>query len=500
MFKNTIKYTVLLTIACATFAIAIAQQSIPDVKPIFNDSAGFAYTEENTTFVDSVDNAILIDQKNVFAPIVGLEVLSQNVLVWSWDRFILNKNYAHTGPYYWKRNLREGWEWDHNHWAINFFGHPYQGTFYYTTARASGFEFYRSLLWTALGSYTWELFAETEYPSINDFITTSISGSIYGEVLYRFSRKLYNTEDAPWYKKIAAFALQPGGYLQRTAFGNRDNHTGNTALDMDIFIGSGTHFGNNYRFGNKKADQLDEKWDDKHVAIGTNIEHGRPYRKVKRPFDYFTLYGDGEFGNDGALAHLDVTGKLLNAGAHGRGHWVDFATYLDYDTFYGDLATIGTISLGAGIDLALWLLPKTRFRITNQAYWIMLGSTDMGYDDLIKEVHPEYNPDKDSYQYNMGVKYSLYLEIWTGNRFTLSNRINIEALHTMPNSIPHYGAYGWDFLLFNYTKAEYQIFNWLSVGAQLNTYLKFAAYTSELFDPMYRRMFSYTVYFAFNIF
>lgn len=500
IFKRLIVHCVTCLSLAGTVAAYEAPQQEADISPIFTDTIGFAYTVEHTTFVDSVDQAKYTEPEHVNSGIVGLEVLGLNFVVWGWDRYVLDKDYARTGPSYWKRNLREGWEWDHNHWAINFFGHPYQGAFYYMTARASGFDFYRSLLWAALGSYTWEMFAETEYPSTNDFIMTSIGGSAYGEVLYRLSRKLYGNENAEWYRKLGAFALQPMGYLQRAAFGNRDNYTGNTPLEMDLFVGSGTHFGNTYRFGGKNADQLDKKWDDRHVMFGTNIEYGRPYRKVKRPFDYFTLYAGTELGNDGALVHMDVTGKLANAGAHGRGHWVDFASYLDYDTFYGDFATIGTISLGGGMDLGLWLYPKVRFRIVNQAYWIILGSADLGYDDLIKEAHPEYVDDKDNYQYNMGVKYSLYLELWMGNRFTLSNRVNLEALHTMPNSLPHYGAYGWDFLIFNYTKAEYDLTSWLAIGAQLNTYIKFAAYSSELFEPMYRRMFGYTIYFAFDLF
>ena len=84
--------------------------------------------------------------------IVGTEVLGLNAFVWAWDYWVLDKDYAHTGPSYWKRNFREGWEWDHNHWAINFYGHPYQGSMYYATARASGYGFYGSMVFAGLNS------------------------------------------------------------------------------------------------------------------------------------------------------------------------------------------------------------------------------------------------------------------------------------------------------------------------------------------------------------
>ena len=51
--------------------------------------------------------------------------------------------------------------------------------------------------------------------------------------------------------------------------------------------------------------------------------------------------------------------------------------------------SVSTLSLGGAVDLALWLTPELRFRVMNQLYWIMLGSADMGYDDIIKEFHPD---------------------------------------------------------------------------------------------------------------
>ena len=38
--------------------------------------------------------------------IVSAEVLGQNAIVWAWDYYVLDKDYAHTGPSYWKRNFR----------------------------------------------------------------------------------------------------------------------------------------------------------------------------------------------------------------------------------------------------------------------------------------------------------------------------------------------------------------------------------------------------------
>jgi len=466
------------------------------------DSVGVAYTVEHSTLEDSldVDSTLGINEKRVFAPIIASEVIGLNVFVWGWDYYVLDKTYARTGPSYWKRNFREGWEWDHNHWAINFYGHPYQGSMYYATARAGGYDFYASMLWAALGSSTWEMFAETEYPSKNDLIMTSIGGSVYGEILYRMSRKIYGINEVPWYQQLAAFVVEPAGVLQRKMFGNRDGRTGNTAMDLALYLGLGRRTGSLYRFGSEDEDNLDNDWRDKHVMFGMDIEYGHPYTKVKRPFDYFTVLGALELGENGNVGHLDVTGKLANIGAHGRGHWVDFATYLDYDTFYGDFATIGTISLGGGIDFALWLTPAMRFRMTNQLYWIILGTTDMGYDDIIKAKNPKYKSDMDNYQYSMGAKYALAMELMLGRRFTLSNDMYLDALRTIPGSLPQYGSSGWDIVIFNYTKASYDITSWLAAAVRLDSYVKLATYSSEYSDPLSQSLFAYTALLTFKLF
>ena len=440
---------------------SVSSRSLPE------DSIDIGYTIVNTTFEDSFETDSS-DKLTAVSPLLVLgEVLGFNGLIWAWDRYVIDKDYARTGPSYWKRNLKEGWEWDHNHWAINFYGHPYQGSFYYNIARGSGYGFYASLMFAALGSYTWEMFAETEYP---------------------------------WYKQVGAFGLAHSAYLQRKVFGNRDDVTGNTPMKLSVFLGAGSHFGNIYRFGGRNEDDLDQRWDDKHFMYGGEIEYGKPFRKVNRPFDYFTLFTRGEVGPDGTLFQLDVTGKLTNVGVHGRGHWVDFATYLDYCTFYGDFATVGTISVGTGIDFSLWLLPTLRFRMYHQIYFILLGTTDMGYDDLIQAVHPEYASDMDNYQYNMGAKYVLGMELMVGKKIRLKNKTIVDALHTIPGSLPHYGADGWDMLLMNHTSMEYDLTKKFSLGGRLDVYAKIAAYSSEFFEPMSRGVFAYTLYFSYKLF
>lgn len=275
-----------------------------------------------------------IPVKPALSPIIPLtEVLFQNVFVWWWDRYVIDKHYAQTNLRIWKRNFEEGWTWDNNHFAINFFGHPVQGMFYYQAARSAGYSFYSSFFYTLIGSYTWEMFAEREYPSVNDLITTSVGGAIYGEVFFRLSQRILANPNHNYWDESRAFVLSPLGYLQRKALGARTHNPGYAPLDLSTRVGGGIRFGNEYRYDGRS----DNDWNQESGFVGFNLIYGRPNKTIKKPFDYFTVDFTQDYGADGMLFHLETTGKLKNYNMNSGHNYTDIASYLHFDTFYGDL-------------------------------------------------------------------------------------------------------------------------------------------------------------------
>jgi len=87
---------------------------------------------------------------------------------------------AEITPKTWWDNMKHGWVWDLDDFEVNQIGHPYQGNNYYTSGRANGLSFYESAALTAFGSGTWEFFGETNLPSVNDFINTTLGGIALG--------------------------------------------------------------------------------------------------------------------------------------------------------------------------------------------------------------------------------------------------------------------------------------------------------------------------------
>ena len=102
--------------------------------------------------------------------IATAETLGSNVLLSTFNRFILRADYAQISPESIYDNLTHCWVWDNDEFVVNQLGHPYQGSFYFAAGRANDFNFYESIGFALLGSVTWEYFAETERQSVNDLI------------------------------------------------------------------------------------------------------------------------------------------------------------------------------------------------------------------------------------------------------------------------------------------------------------------------------------------
>lgn len=118
-------------------------------------------------------------------PALGVQLV--NGAYWLGSRYILDARWARIDFDSASNNLESGFEWDDNKFKTNQFGHPYQGSSYYSVARASGLGFWQSIPYTFFGALTWELLLEREAPAYNDLITTTLAGSILGELSYRLA-------------------------------------------------------------------------------------------------------------------------------------------------------------------------------------------------------------------------------------------------------------------------------------------------------------------------
>jgi len=76
---------------------------------------------------------------------------------------------------------------DIDDWPVNYLGHPYAGAAYYNTVRSQDGTIFQSFLFATFESLLWEYAIEvySEHPSIQDILTTSPLGALFGELAHR---------------------------------------------------------------------------------------------------------------------------------------------------------------------------------------------------------------------------------------------------------------------------------------------------------------------------
>src|SRR5215210_5903645 len=144
-------------------------------------------------------------------------VATVNWITWAYNWYVQRWPWAKVGTQSWRRNLRDGFVWDNDCFLDNQLAHPYHGSLYHSSARASGYGFWGSIPFVAAGSATWELFGENIPASLNDLINTTLGGVAVGEVTYRLSSLLGSRRPVGADgigREVGALTLSPLGRTQ----------------------------------------------------------------------------------------------------------------------------------------------------------------------------------------------------------------------------------------------------------------------------------------------
>jgi hypothetical protein len=221
--------------------------------------------------------------------------LGVNLAMWSFNRYVTKESYGFTSAESWKRNIREGWEWDLDRFGINFIGHPWSGTWYYNVARSSGYNYFESLPYAFLGSLMWEYFGETTHPSYNDIINTPVSGAALGEILYRLSSNILDdatTGRERTLRELCAGIVNPVRGINRLIQGKTRRVVTKEIyqkepLNLTFFAG--------IRRQNNEGAALTTG--PTNIMFNAQLDYGNPFEmRHRKPFDLFKLRTDFNFG------------------------------------------------------------------------------------------------------------------------------------------------------------------------------------------------------------
>ena len=285
-----------------------------------------------------------------FGQTVVLNTLLNRVDVWA-----LDKEWARVGTRVWAKNLRYGWAWDEDQFSVNMFAHPYHGGLYFNAGRENGLDFFQSVPVALFGAFTWEYFAETERPSLNDFLMTTAGGVTMGEMFYRISATIRDNEATgarrTW-REIATLPFDPIGALNRLFRGqwktlapNPDEHTPDAYV---LRVGAGP--------------RSTKGWNGARGALVIDLLSGDQFAgPYKKPFDVFNarLVVSSE-GLNAMRASGRLFGTALNDSTARFRHML--AVNQRYDYVKNPAQSIGGQSVEVGIN--------SRLRLGSRGYGI----------------------------------------------------------------------------------------------------------------------------------
>jgi hypothetical protein len=278
--------------------------------------------------------------------IPAFEIVAFDALLNVFDRAVLGEPF-HSSISSIRRNLSRRWVTENDPFAINQFGHPYQGATYHGFARSSGLGYWTSLGYTFVGSALWEIAGETSPPSWNDQIASGIAGSFLGEALFRVANLVLESGSNPprRSRRLVATAVSQPLSFNRRVFGRRFDTiypSRDAAYFRRIHIGA---TGTTQTQGGVDLDLRPTEG-----VLDISMEYGLPGANgytYRRPFDYFSLQAMATTGSglESVLLRGLLAGRGYQLGSTYDGAW---GLYGSYDYIEPQLFRVSSTAISLG--------------------------------------------------------------------------------------------------------------------------------------------------------
>lgn len=317
----------------------------------------------------------------------AIETFGLNIFVWASLRYVMQAEYARIGTRSMSNNLKSGFVWDTDDFWTNQFSHPYHGGLYFTLARSSGLDFWNSLVYPVGGSLMWELFMENEPPSINDFIVTSTSGIILGEITYRISSLIINDSKTGWsrtWRELAAAAISPMHGFNRHILGIKDHPH---APPTDHPFSAQFSLGVNGVFFDRKLSKREP-----HMFIGYDMEYGELFAAGmnNKPFDYFITSSDVILSRDNLIVGIFGSGLLWGKNINLPGSTDGIlGVFTDFDYLHNAIYKLSATSIGGKMINNFILSRSINLSTAASLTGIIIGGTNSIRTE--EELERDYN-------------------------------------------------------------------------------------------------------------
>ncbi len=317
-----------------------------------------------------------------------VQALAQDYALWATNHYLLNQYWAEISLQTLKDNIETGWVWDVDGFNVNQIGHPIQGAMVFTASRAQGLGYLQSIPYPILSSFVWEMSLENEPPSINDMVTTVMSGAAFGEIIHRLSEITLGSEriKLPWRQWLTG-VINPTGYgVNRLIYGPRVHQNYNNKVNSIL---SGISIGGipSEKFG-EQSNFFPKQF------IRFHVVYGNPFTSnVKsKPFDNFSFISILNIGGNDPVAEIYASGMVKKLKTMKSNNSVSvLGIFHNYDFMNQDDYKVSVSSLGLGYIHNIKLSSNVQLLLHSSISSILMGSAgDTGdeYDnDDMRDYH-----------------------------------------------------------------------------------------------------------------
>lgn len=369
------------------------------------------------------------EQARYWLPALGGGFFS-NVLLYSFNRYIGKYDFAQVKLEDLGEKFYEGWGWDTDVFATNQFAHPYQGSTYHAAARANGFGFYEAIFFDAFGSLSWEIFAETTAPSLNDLISTTLGGASLGEMFHR----LYLEINFPLGGLVSPIDAFNAAVTRRPL----PKQSGRNIYGLSVFSGHEWTFSRRYYEARSAAVK---DWDAAAANLGCHVVYGNPFEQWSgRPYDHFEMAFGGSYGGEDWYSMYIVSDGYLFSFSPVSGVQENLSTglSLNYDFF----TSLNVDFFSQGLDWTVkYRRPflNTSLEIKAHAGWTAFGAANLDFYNpyrLIGETRRDYGT---------GVNAKLFFSLAHPRRGKFSLGALLYGMFILSHDLPE--SRGWDFFI-----------------------------------------------------
>jgi hypothetical protein len=401
------------------------------------------------------------------------EVFGSNLALFSINRYARRAEYANISSQSIRNNLQAAWVWDQDEFSVNQLGHPYQGSYYYIAGRSNNMGFWPSLALTASGSVFWEVFMETETPSRNDLVITTVGGATLGEMLHR----LYTAADSA--DLPVKWIISPLDGINGLINGRALERQGYHGLNRDE-----TAFTNGMGFFRNSMDKDRpggvNVFGPQIYSEGT-IVYGNPYGlRSAIPFESFEQRIRFSLASGPAYAVDYFSDGFLWAGPlrEDAGHASTIGLVLHYDFIFGSLVNFSSNALGLGYKTRWQISGRTRLVMKFHAFWIILSGSEYVHVWYGNVPYREAGEEHRNYDFGTGAGIKWHTAVRFDPRFTLSFNAVLYGIRTLPRAVPENGSPGYSLAGVFDCSGEYRLAGNWSLGLEIRLYGKAGFYTS----------------------